>query len=355
MNLNNLRAIKKLDQNQVADSIANLPQQLATAWETGRQLRIPSAFGQASNIVFCGMGGSNLASELAKRVFSRQIKKPLVLVRNYHLPAFVDDKTLVIINSYSGDTEETISCLKQARDLTKKIICISTGGKIARLARQYRLAYLKINPIYNPSSQPRYDVGSQLGAALSVLTKLKLIKINTREINALAQELADLGSSLLPESKNMSNQAKQLAKKLINKNIYVVAAEHLSANAHILANQINESAKQLASPYKIPELNHHFLDALGFPRRVIRDTAFIFLVSPDYSERIARRFAITKKTLDHRKIFNLKIIARQNPPLMQALEILTMGSWISFYLAILNRQNPALNHWVHYLKQELER
>ena len=173
------------------------------------------------------MGGSNLASELIKRVFGQQIKKPLILVRNYHLPAFVNDQTLVIINSYSGDTEETISCLRQAGELTKKIICISTGGKIARLARQHKLAYLKINPIYNPSDQPRYGIGCQLGAALAVLVKLKLIKITNKEIITPAKWLTDFNSALLPTAKIRNNQAKQLARKLWNKNIYVVAAEHL--------------------------------------------------------------------------------------------------------------------------------
>lgn len=353
MNLDNLSAIKKLDQNNVAESIANLPKQLMASWEAAKKIKIPTSFNKASNIVFCGMGGSNLASELLKRVFGAQIKVPLVLTRSYNLPAFVNSETLVIIDSYSGNTEETVSCLEQTLKIKAKIICIASGGKVEQLAKRYKLTLFKLNPALNPSGQPRYDVGSQLGTALAIFNKLKIIKITDQELSATAAQLIKMGQDLLPIAAEKTNPAKQLAKELQNKSIYIVAGEFLSANAHILANQINESAKQLASPYKIPELNHHFLEALTFPEGLLRQTAFIFLVSPDYSKRITQRFSVTQKILDKKGIKNFTIITETAGALNQALEVVSIGGWIDFYLAMTNNQNPAPVPWVDYLKKEL--
>jgi glucose/mannose-6-phosphate isomerase len=355
MNLDNLSAIKKLDEKNVAESISNLPKQLMAAWESGKKIKVPAAYGRASNIVFCGMGGSNLASELLKRVFGTQLKLPMILIRSYNLPSFVNSGSLVIIDSYSGNTEETIACLDRALKLKAKIICIASGGKVSQLAERRKLPLFKLNSALNPSGQPRYDIGSQLGATLMIFSKLKLIKIGDKELNEAAAQLVKINQNLLPNSPEKNNLAKQAAKELRGKNIYIIAAEFLSANAHILANQFNESAKQLASPLKIPELNHHFLEALTFPWRTMKDSSFIFLMSPNYNERITKRFLVTKKILDKKGIPSRQFIATSNGALNQALELLALGGWIGFYLAMLNSQNPAEIPWVNYFKQELEK
>jgi len=355
MNLDNLNAIRKLDGKNVAASIANLPRQLVASWEAAKKTKLPPDFGKAKNIVFCGMGGSNLASELAKRVFGSQIKVPMILVRSYNLPAFANRDSLVIIDSYSGDTEETLSCLDQAMKLKAKIICISSGGKIEQLAKRNKLAHFKLDPTFNPSGQPRYDVGSQLGTALMILSKLKFISFSEAELSQAAAKLSELNQALSPAGKLKNNLAKQLALGLKGKIIYIAAAEHLSANAHILANQINESAKQLASPYKIPELNHHFLEALEFPERTLRDAAFLLLASTDYGERIAKRFMATKKILNRKSIASFTVTAEADGAISQALEILAIGGFVSFYLAMINGKDPAEIPWVDFFKAELKK
>lgn len=355
MNLDNLNAIKKLDSNQVAESIANLPRQLLNAWQLSKKIKLPATYNKHANLIFCGMGGSNLASEIIRDVFGGQIKTPFVLVRNYNLPAFADKNTLVIIDSYSGNTEETIACLEQALKKKCKIICLASGGKIQLLAKKHKLPYLQLDPQFNPSNQPRYDIGSQLGAVLAIMSKLKIIKINDAQITAIAKAINTESSKLLPTLAEQINFAKQLAQAVHAKNIYLVGAEHLSANAHILANQINESAKQLATPHKIPELNHHFLEATAYPKKITSASAFIFLFSKNYGPRIIKRFQATKKILDKRGIKNFAIVANGQDPLQQALSILTQGGWLSFYLAMLNNANPAEIPWVEYFKKELDK
>jgi len=355
INLDNQKAIKKLDRNSVATSIANLPQQLSAAYSQAQKLRLPAGFAQADNLVFCGMGGSNLASELIRRVFGSSIAQPLILVRGYNLPKFASKNTLVIISSYSGNTEETLACLQQAIKIKAKIICLSSGGKVELLAQKYRLPYFKINPEFNPSGQPRYDIGSQLGAVLAIFSRLKIIKLTDKEINGVGADLVKWGFELLPSSPKSNNPAKQLAERLTQKNLYIIGAEHLSANAHIFANQINESAKQLANPYKIPELNHHLLEALSLPAKVIKDTAFVFLFSNGYSRPIAKRFLATQKILKQKNISSAVLPAKGVGALSESLSLLALGSWVSFYLAMANRVNPAEIPWVDWFKKELEK
>ena len=353
INLDNQTAIKKLDKNQVAASLANLPKQLTNSYNQAKKTKLPASFTKIDKLVFCGMGGSNLASELTRRIFGSEIKIPLVLVRGYNLPNFASKNTLVIISSYSGNTEETLSCLSQALKIKAKIICLSSGGKLEVLAKKYKLPYCKINPEFNPSNQPRHDIGSQLGTVLALFGKLKLIKISDQEINDAAAQLVTLGFTLLPNSPQSKNPAKQLAQKLYQKNLYLIGAEHLSANAHILANQINESSKQLANPYKIPELNHHFLEGLSIPEKVIKNTACLFLMSNNYSQPISKRFIITKKVLNAKKINSFILTSPDKNRLTEALLMLAYSSWISFYLAMLNRVNPAETPIVDWFKKEL--
>ena len=350
MNLDNLKAIRSLDKNQVAESISNLPKQLALTWQGGKKFKLPATYRQAQNIIFCGMGGSNLASEMLRAVLPFTL--PFTLVRGYDLPSFATSNSLIVIDSYSGNTEESVNCLKAASKIKAKIIVIASGGQLETLAKKYRLPYIKLNPKLNPSRQPRYDVGSQLGAALIALQKFSAADIN---IDQAAMYLSKFGQNLMPAVSAKTNPAKQLAKLLYGRQVLIFGAQHLAPNAHILANQFNESAKQLAHPYAIPELNHHFLEALALPKAVARNTTVLFLLSPSYSPRIAKRFATTEKVLDKLRIKHQSYACSASDKWLAALETLCFGSWVSFYLAMLNGANPAQIPWVDYFKKELEK
>jgi len=160
--LDNPKILAEYSASRVPGSITALPKQMVSGWEVASKTRLSSAHSEIDNIVFCGMGGSNLASEMIGCIFRDEIKKPLTLVRNYSLPKFVNKKTLVFVSSYSGDTEEAVSCLKEAINLKAKIICLTSGGKIASLARRYKLPLCKIDKKDNPSGQPSYGTGSQV-------------------------------------------------------------------------------------------------------------------------------------------------------------------------------------------------
>lgn len=368
MNLDNQPAIKRLDKKQVAESIANLPKQIMAAWEGAKKIKLPASYAGAQQIVFCGMGGSNLASEAVRALYSAKLPAPLLLVRGYGLPGFVNKNTLVIIDSYSGNTAETESCLEQALKADAKIICITSGGLIEVTAKKKHLPLIRLDPSLNPSGQPRYDVGSQIGAVLAIFTQLKFIALTETELSAAISCLIKDGYGLLPAEPLKTNIAKKLALRLQNKNILIFSGDFLGASGHILANQINESAKQLAVSHRLPELNHHLLEGLSRPKKISKQTVAVFLSSPNLSAPVLQRIATTKKVLDKIGLDYLTIdtgtslgiascgaLAEETSPLTELLQILAVGSWISFYLAMLNGVNPAEIPWVNYFKKELSK
>ncbi|MEK7652927.1 MAG: SIS domain-containing protein [Patescibacteria group bacterium] len=353
--LDNQKALKKIDRSNVAVSIASFSGQLTETFKDAAKVKLPVDYRNFQNIVFCGMGGSNLASELVRSIFGAKIKKPLVLIRGYHLPGFASEDSLVIVSSYSGDTEEPLNCLKEAIGRRAKIVCLSAGGRLAAVAREKNLPLIQFKTRLNPSGQPRYGLGIQLGAVLAVFNQLKIIKISEREVAQAAKKLSEASKRINPLLESRKNPVKKLAMELKGYLPIVIAADHLKANAHIFANQLNESAKTFCPYYFIPELNHHLLEGLAFPGWLRKKIKIIFLNSNLYSPRIAKRFIVTEKVLAKQKIAFIDLKLDGKDKLIESLSILAFSSWVSFYLAILNKQKPAAVPWVDYFKKELKK
>ena len=352
--LDNLPAIAKLDRQQVAESLAMFPEQLLSGWQTSSAVKLPLTYKKTAEIIFCGMGGSNLAPEMLRDIYGAEIARPIILVRGYDLPSFASKNSLVIVASYSGNTEEPLSCLKQALKIKAKTIVVASGGEILALAQKNKLPAVKIDVKLNPSGQPRYGLGLQLGAMLGLLKNLGKIKLSEKQIKESCQRIQIVGTELLPAVKTEQNAAKQLALALTEKTIFIASGEHLKGNARVLANQINESAKQLAMPFHIPELNHHLLEAFSYPRQTIKNCVLVSLTSPIYDSKIQKRFSATGRVFHQLKIKHLMLESSAENRLDSALEILAYGSWTSFYLAMLNGKNPASIPWVESFKKELK-
>lgn len=351
-NLDNLKYLKNPNIKSVHDSLAYLPEQILTSWQGVAKLKLTGlASKKLENIIVCGLGGSNLAPELISAVFSDQLAVPLVLVRDYNLPKFASQKSLVVLASYSGNTEEVLSAFTAARQAKATIFCLSAGGQLASRAKKNRLTSYQFSVATNPSGQPRYGLGLQLGALLSLFQKLKLIKLSNQQFLDLISSLSGLSQSLLPISRN--NAAKKAAQRLAGRNIFVVASGILGANAKIIANQINESAKNLATPYLIPEINHHLMEGLSLPSKSRRELMVLFLVSGSYSDLIQKRFKVTAQVLNRQRVNFEFYQINSGSHLGDALATLCFGSWLSFYLAVLNGVNPAIVPFVDYFKKEM--
>lgn len=347
------KILKKLDPDKVYPSIALFPDQLKTAWQEADIQTIKGSFGQINKLCVTGMGGSGLAGHVIEHLAPALTRLPFFVSSNYRLPAWIDPKSLVIVSSYSGNTEETLSSLQDALSKKAKILVITSGGKLEQLALKNNLDIFRLNPKNNPSGKPRLGLGSSLGAHLGLLKRLNLLTGSHLDINSISNSLNNLASYLSYRVSLKANPAKILACKTKNQAIIIISANHLNGSAHAAKNQINESSKTFSVNFHLPDLNHHLLEGLSLPKQLKNLTHFILLNSENYPQKIKDRLKITQEVLI-KQGYPVTIIKPESSPMIdQALETILFFEYFSFYLAMVNNVNPGPIPWVDYFKKQL--
>ena len=326
-------------------SINLLGAQIKQSYGEALKIKLPADFKGIDKIITCGMGGSQLGIELIKSLFADKLSVPILQIHDYYLPKYADGNSLILLLSYSGTTEEVLTILKEAKKKTKKIIAITVGGSLAQAAQKNNWPLYRFDPINNPSNQPRLGTGYMIGSVLAFLQQLNLLKLTSAEFAEVVKS-ARISDALKVKSK-------KLADFLKNKVPVIITAEHLQANAHIMANQINESAKQRCYFFQLPELNHHLLEGLEFPQEGKRRLSFIFLFSKNYYSRNQKRFKITQTVLRKQKII-CRQIEFKGGKIEESLQALALGSLLSYELAKINKVDPNKIVWVNYFKQQMQ-
>lgn len=354
--LDNPQEIKKIDRSGVHQSIENLDEQCWDAWQAVHKISIPQDYQHFTNVIVCGMGGSALGPHVIQRLFADQLSIPLVIVRDYHLPKFANQNSLVILSSYSGNTEETISCALEALKLGLKSFVIASGGKLQEIAAQNNLPYYLINPVYNPCGQPRMAIGYSIFGQLALFKLLALIQLNEEDVKATIQFIKEKQNKFSLEKPSSENDAKSLAQKIENKIIVLVAAQHLVGAVHVFNNQMNENGKHFSEIRSLPELNHHLMEGLTFPKSNPQNLHFVFIDSPFYSPRLRQRINLTQEVVNKNKVVTSTIsISAAKNNLQEAFGLITFGAFVSFYTAMIHQIDPAPIPWVEYFKKSLEK
>ncbi|HLC89856.1 MAG TPA: SIS domain-containing protein [Patescibacteria group bacterium] len=353
--LDDLKKIKKLDPKLVLESIELLGEQFNQAWLEAKKIKMPAGAKTARQILLNGMGGSALGAHLIASLLTKNLAKPFTIINSYQVPGWVSQDTLYFIFSYSGDTEEPLHSISQAKKQKARIFGFASGGKLADLIKKGEIPGLIFQPIFNPSGAPRLGIGYSLGLLLGAFCQLGLTKIAESEIKTIQKNLKNWRKDFGTEQPLAKNQAKKLAQKLMGKIPIVVAAEFLAGNAHVLANQFNETAKTFSTYFLISELNHHLLDGLNFPKIKPSVLHFIFLNSNLYLRRNRFRLNLTQEILAKNKVKSDAYQLKSANSLNQIFEALVFGSYASYYLAILNGVSPIKIPWVGLLKSKLKK
>lgn len=353
--LDDLKQIKKLDKQGMVQSIESLGLQFQQAWDETKKIKVPSEYSKVKNVLINGMGGSGLGGHVIESVFGEKMKIPFRVINSYKLPGYVNSQTLYVLSSYSGTTEEILATFNEARKRKAKLLIITAGGRLAKLAKQFHVPSYIFTPRFNPCNQPRMGLGYMIMGTLGLLNRCQIIKIADREVHDLIGEIVKLHQVFGSRVKTGNNKAKQIAKSLRGRIPIIVAAEHLSGNAHIFTNQINENSKNFAAFFLISELNHHLMEGLPFPRTNKQVLCFVFVESPLYLEKNQKRLKITKQVLQKSRIPYLSYQARTLTKLTQVAEVLLFGSYVNFYLALINGVNPSPIVFVDYFKKQLEK
>ncbi len=361
-NYTDLEAIKKLDPQNTYESTERIPDQLEAAWQQVNALTIPR-MENVKTIVFCGMGASIYGALVTKALLNRELDQPTEFVTDYHIPDWVDEQTLVILTSYSGTTEEVLSCAEEALAKNAKMHVLTKGGALAEFAKDNAIPGYIFDGALNPSGVPRLGNGYTILGLLGLLNKSGILPVEEHEItNAITR--------LREKFQELKEQAMKDVEKFYGRIPIVVAAEHLSGNAQILRNQFNETSKTFSAFYLVPDLNHHLMEGLQFPYYSTADTQhpdanasnttfsplyFVMLNSLNYSEQIQNRMKLTIDVIKKNNHDVLEFSTSGQTIYDDFMESLVYGSYLTLYLALRYDQNPAVNPWVDYFKAELKK
>jgi len=354
MLLDDEKSIAMIDAGNVRASIDALPDQIASAYAEASRLRVPVSYENADQVVVAGMGGSSLPAHLVQSVYGSVLRVPFSFINGYTLPGSVGKKSVVILSSYSGTTEEVLACFKDAQKRGARIVGIASGGALAKALSRAKAPAFIFDPIHNPCHQPRMGLGYMVTGLIVILEKLGVLTAGA-ELATVAERLRADISEYSINVPSRSNPAKLMASALNGTVPVIISAEHLIGNGHIMQNQIHESPKQFCAAFPLPELNHHLMEGLAFPKDTARLLSFVFLESDLYSKRLAIRVKATQKVLAKQGYGYNSWSASSATRLEQAYEALAFGSWLSFYMAIQNRTNPSNIPWVNFFKKELSK
>jgi glucose/mannose-6-phosphate isomerase len=307
------------------------------------------------DICVCGMGGSALGGRIIRSLDQYILNLPLEVITNYRLPNYVNENSLVILVSYSGSTEETLSAALDAINRKAKVYIVTTGGKLLDFAREKNLDHYVIDPKHNPSGMPRLGLGYSIIAIFALLARFKFINFTQNDIDQVIDVLNQSQINFGKEKPQKENPAKLFAEKVKDKGIILVSANHLTGTIHAIKNMFNENAKTFAVNFDLPELNHHFLEGLNNPKALKEDLFVLFFNSDLYPSVIKKRLLITRNMLERLGFQTMTIKPESSHPTLQAFECLSFGEFSSYYLAIINNTNPGPIPSVDYFKKELSR
>jgi glucose/mannose-6-phosphate isomerase len=343
LDLTNKEAIEKIDELDALGTTENLVKQAETAWNEATALDLLK-IENITNIVFCGMGASMYGALVLKSILGRNLPYPIEIVSDYYLPDYVGKNTLVVLTSYSGTTEEVLSCAEDAKSKEAQMVVITKGGPLAEFARDNNVSAYIFNPELNPHNVPRLGTGYTVLGMIGLLNKVGVIDIEEKEVTDALVRLHE-------KFDEIKAQALQDHEIFVNKIPIVFAAEQLSGNALILRNQFNETSKTFSAFYLIPDLNHHLMEGLQFP--VEAPLHFIVLNSPNYSDKIKKRFDLTEQVVNKNNYPVHEFETSGQTIYDDVLEVLLYGSFLTLYLGLHYEQNPGTNPWVDWFKKEL--
>lgn len=324
---------------------------LGVAIEEWRQLEetfeVPEQRYEIENIVFAGMGGSALSAELS--LVWPGYSVPFEIARTYQLPQYVGDKTLVIVSSYSGNTEETVAAFQDALQRGAHVLVVASGGTLIELAKQHN----KTAVLLPKGLQPRHATLYSFKVLITILERCGLIAVTAAEeaIHACATFLQTALVAWGPSVPTGDNLAKQLAEHMAGKTP-IIYGGILYPAAYKWKISCNENAKNTAWCGQYSEFNHNeFIGWSSHP--VEKPFAVIDLISSFDHPQIQKRFTVSDKLLSGKRPKAIRVAAEGETLLQQLLWSVALGDMVSVYLALLNGVNPTPVDLIEKLKKEL--
>jgi len=348
--LDNLVTISKIDKSGMLNDVADFPEQIIKSKEIINQSNLPNMY-KIDNIIICGMGGSAISGDIVQSLFRENSDIPIIISRQYDLPKFAHKNTLVITQSYSGNTEETLSTFKHAYQKHCKIIGISSGGKLKDYCEKRQIPHIKIPE----NIQPRAATGYILFSSIYALQKMGVL---THEMGSEIKETIEITKNFsennkkeIPKNENIS---KQYAERIQGTIPQVYGFNHYSPIAKRWCTQFNENSKMICRYDEVSECNHNDIVGWSMDPEVSKNfTCIIFRNHEDESIYMTTRLNFMKKLFQDVAGQVLEIPVNGKKRLAKMMYLMYMGDFISCYLAILRNIDPSPVEAIAELKNEL--
>jgi glucose/mannose-6-phosphate isomerase len=315
------------------------------------EFNLPQDYAAIDKVIILGMGGSAIGGDLVASLALPEARLPIIVRRDYELPAFTDARTLVIASSYSGNTEETLAAFEQALKTEAKKLVITTGGKLKTLAEGKKIPVFS----FDYKAQPRAALPFSFLPILCFLGRLGLADDKSRDVAETVKVLKQLSPSIDEAAPESQNPAKQLAGRLYNQLPVVYGAGITSEVAHRWKTQLNENSKAWAFHDVFPELNHNAIVGYQLPKELATRIVVVMLHSPRLPECIQLRYRITGQLLEQAGVSYQTVEGQGDSPLSQIMSLVLLGDYVSYYLAMLYKTDPSPVKAIDFLKEKLAR
>ena len=342
------KRIGEVDKANMLGLIVDFHKQCRHGVEKASALELPPEYADVNRIVVAGLGGSAIGGDLLFTYLADELGVPLNVCRDYHLPAFVDKDTLFLAVSYSGNTEETLSTYNEADSRSAKIVCVTSGGELRKRCEEAGKPVVLI-----PGGMPpRTALGYLFFPMLVTLQKLGMVTDKSREIEETLSLLGKLSGRYrsLPD-----NPAAELAEKLHERLPIIYGSRTTSAVVLRWRTQINENSKVLAFHHIFPEMNHNEIVGWEKLEQITRNFRVVILRDKGESPRVKTRIDITKSIIGDAPSGIDEVSSEGESLLARLFSLISMGDFVSFYLAALNDVDPTPVERIDTLKRRLAR
>ena len=322
--------------------ISAFPDNIVEALKIAEGASIAPLKSDITSVVICGMGGSGIGGKIVSQWISQTSKVPVLFAQDYTLPAFVGEKTLVIGSSYSGNTEETLISLIEAKERGSRIIGICSGGELKAFCDRNEYDCVVV-PGGNP---PRTALAFSMVQLTSIFVKLGLAPVE------FLHEIKAGHDLILAESDAIRKEAKEIAEKLLGKVVGVYAGADYEGVAVRAKQQFNENSKELCWQHVIPEMNHNELVGWGDGTDKF---AALFIHTDDLNKRNEKRFNISVDIVRSKTPHVVLVEAKGTTQIQKSIYLIHLIDWASLYWSDLKEGDPIEIRVIDYLKDELSK
>ncbi|MBL0064831.1 MAG: bifunctional phosphoglucose/phosphomannose isomerase [Bacteroidetes bacterium] len=320
--------------------VQNFPQQLKEAMQIGEQAKFTQPLVDIRNVIVTGLGGSGIGGTIVSEIMSNECSVPITVNKDYFLPSFVNAHTLVIVSSYSGNTEETIMAMETALHKKAKVVCVTSGGKIADMASANDLDCI----IIPGGMPPRSCLGYSLTQLFYVLQGLRLIGHAWKPQLKAAIELIE------KQEVAIKSEAMDVTDFLYKKMPVIYAVDGYNGVATRFRQQINENSKMLCWHHILPEMNHNELVGWAEPHQ---ECAVVILRNSSDYARTQTRIEISKEIFAKYTSSIKEIWSKGESQIERSIYLIHLTDWVSCYLADKKQIDAVEVNVINHLKGSL--